>query len=383
MLTIWYRLPLALKIALPAALLSLLSALAVIGVTQYSQQRLLHQRTDNLGAALVSRLAAGAARPLVENDPVSLQAALAGFAGESVVQRAVVFDLKQKLVAAAGDEAPGTWDYSTTIHWQDSAVGRAVLSLRPSITRSYYPQLSDLLVLAGILAALCAVCGLLLGHRVEALLGALTRKLSGEQIDFRYRGSDALARLLHVPPPPLLVPEKEAPRGGAVLLHLYASDQTGDICRRALRLTEAVCKLYGGEVRISRAGGITARFPVNDEFEEPFRVLCCAEMLARLDADSGYRLALAAVASADDGDVWLEQRLIERLHHACVSAPVGSAVQVDAQLQRHPSIRDRGTLEPGAADMWRVAALVSPYDTLLERQLATLRAQLGMAEEPA
>lgn len=379
MLTLWYRLPLALKIALPVALLSFLSALVVIGVTQYSQQRLLHQRTDGLGAALVSRLAASAARPLVENDPVSLQAALAGFAGEGVVQRAVVFDLKQKLVASAGDGAPDTWDYSATIHWQDSAVGRAVLSLRPSVTRGYYPQLGDLLVLAGILAALSAVCGLWMGQRAEALLAALTRKLSGEQIDFKYRGNDALARLLHVPPPPLLVPEVAPPRGGIILLHLYCPDAGSETCRRALRLTESVCKLYGGEVRISRAGGITARFAVNDEFEEPFRALCCAEMLARLGAGAGYRLALAAVASADDGNVWLEQRLIEHLHAACAQAPAGYPVQVDAQLQRHPAIRERGTLESAGPDMWYVVALVSPYDTLLERQLQTLQAQLGVA----
>ena len=88
--TFWYRLPLTLKIALPMALLSLLSALTIVGVTQYSQQRLLHERTDKLGAALVSRLAATAARPLMQNDAVSLQAALAGFAEEPVVQRAVI-----------------------------------------------------------------------------------------------------------------------------------------------------------------------------------------------------------------------------------------------------------------------------------------------------
>lgn len=383
MLTIWYRLPLALKIALPMALLSLLSALVIIGVTQYSQQRLLHQRTDALGSALVSRLAASAARPLVENDPVSLQAALAGFVAESVVQRAVVFDLRQQLIAAAGDPAPETGDYSATIHWQDSAVGRVVLSLKPAVTRSYYPRLGDLLVLAGILTAMSAVCGVLLGQRAEALLAALTRRLSGEEVVFDYRGTDALARLLHVPPPPLLVPEVPPAKGGAILMHLYSPDEGREACADALRLTEAVCKLYGGSARISRAGGISARFAVNDEFEQPFRALCCAELLGQLGADGGYRLALAAIASIDDGDVWLEQQLIERLHQACARAPAGYPIQVDSQLQRHPAIRERGTLEPAEADMWQVVGLVSPYDTLLERQLQTLRTQLGMVVEAA
>jgi hypothetical protein len=380
MLTIWYRLPLALKIALPMALLSGLSALAVIGVTQYSQQRLLHERTDGLGAALVSRLAASAARPLVQSDPVSLQAVLAGFAEEDVVQRAVVFDLRQQLVAAAGDEIPEAWDYSATIHWQDNAVGRAVLSLRPTATRGYYPHLGDLLVLAAVLTALSAIVGLWLGHRGEALLTVLTRKLSGEQVQLDYRGTDALARLLHISPPPLLNPEPvPAPSDGAILLQVYAPDETASVCERALALTEAVSKLYGGSVRVSRAGGITARFAADDEFEGPFRALCCAQLLRRLGREGRpYRFALTALAAAEDGDIWLEQQLIERLQRICVQAPDDS-IHVDAQLQRHPVIQQRSVLAAAPDNMWEVTALLAPYDTLLERQITTLKVQLAPA----
>jgi uncharacterized membrane protein affecting hemolysin expression len=71
------------------ALLSLLSALSIVAITQYNQQRLIHERTDQLGNALAERMAASAARPLVQNDAVSLQAALAEFVAEPVVQRAV------------------------------------------------------------------------------------------------------------------------------------------------------------------------------------------------------------------------------------------------------------------------------------------------------
>lgn len=379
MLTIWYRLPLALKIALPMALLSLLSALVIVAITQYSQQHLLHERTDSLGNALVSRLASGASRPLVQGDPVSLQAALAGFAGEPVVQRAVVFDLREQLIAAAGSEAPDTWDYSSTIHFQDSVVGRAVLSLRPAVTNEYYPQLKDLLIVAAILTALSAIVGLWLGHRAEVLLVTLTRKLSGEQVRLGYRGTDVLARLLHVTPPPLLAVEPApVPRNGAILLQLYSQDESADACARALKLTEAVCNLYGGKASVSRAGGITARFPAEDEFEGPFRALCCAELLLQLGGEQGgYRIALAPLASFDDGDIWAEQQLIERLQRACVQAPPGYPVQIDAQLQRHPAMSERSQLEPAANDMWQVVGLVSPYDTLLERQMQTLKAQLA------
>ncbi len=375
MLLIWYRLPLALKIALPMALLSLASALAVIGVTQYSQQRLLHERTDGLGNALVSRLAASAARPLVQNDAVSLQAALAGFVEEPVVQRAVVFDLKQQLLAAAGDEVPDSWDYSATIHWQDNAVGRVVLSLRPSTTQGYYPQLGDLMVLAAILTAVSAVCGLWLGHSGEALLATLTRKLSGEEVAFNYRGTDVLARLLHITPPPILSAQPEPSQHGILLLQVYSPVETAAACIRALALTEAVAQLYGGKSAVTRAGGISVRFTADDEFEGPFRALCCAELLHRLGGGH-LRTALAPLARIDAQDLWLEQQTIERLQRACLGA-TDCAVRIDAQLQRHPALQERTQLEAQADDNWRLVALLSPYDTLVERQINTLTTQLG------
>lgn len=373
MRTLWYRLPLALKIALPMALLSLLSALAIVAVTQYSQQRVLHQRTDQLGAALVSRLAASAARPLVQNDPVSLQAVLAGFAGEPVVQRVVVFNLQEQLVASAGDEKPDSWDYPETIHWQDSAVGRAVLSLRPVTTRAHYPQLGDLLMLALIMGALSAMCGVLLGSRAESLLVSLTRRLSGEKIDFNYAGTDALARVLATPPPPLLTPEATPLDNGAYLLQLVVGNPTTENCAAALAMAETASKVYNGSVRITRAGGITACFSADDEAEAPFRALCCAELLLSLGEDRGLRIALTALSSADAGNIWREQQIIEQLQRAAQSALPDCRLQVDTQLQRHPAINQRCRLIESNNGFWQVLALVSPYDTLLERQIDTLR----------
>jgi len=289
MRTLWYRLPLTLKIALPMALLSLLSALTIVGVTQYSQQRLLHERTDKLGAALVSRLAAAAARPLMQNDALSLQAALAGFAEEPVVQRAVIFNLQEQLVAAAGGEATDTWDYSTTIHWQDGAIGRAVLSLRPVATAGFYPQLGDLLVLTAILAAISAAIGVLFGSRAETLLVNLTRKLSGEQIDLDYAGTDALARVLETPPPPLLTPEPPVAHNGEFVLHVVCANASPQQCASALAMVEAASRVYNGRAQVTRAGGITALFTADDDLESPFRALCCAELIAALEHYRGER----------------------------------------------------------------------------------------------
>jgi len=376
MRTLWYRLPLTLKIALPMALLSLLSALTIVGVTQYSQQRLLHERTDKLGAALVSRLAAAAARPLMQNDALSLQAALAGFAEEPVVQRAVIFNLQEQLVAAAGGEATDTWDYSTTIHWQDGAIGRAVLSLRPVATAGFYPQLGDLLVLTAILAAISAAIGVLFGSRAETLLVNLTRKLSGEQIDLDYAGTDALARVLETPPPPLLTPEPPVAHNGEFVLHVVCANASPQQCASALAMVEAASRVYNGRAQVTRAGGITALFTADDDLESPFRALCCAELIAALGEDVGYRLALAVLPSSEAGNVWQEQQLIERLHRAAQNAVPSCRVQIDGQLQRHATIKERCKLIQANDSFWQVIALESPYDVLLERQIYTLRTEL-------
>lgn len=373
MRTLWNRLPLTLKIALPMALLSLLSSLTIVAVTQYNQQKLLHERTDKLGSALVSRLAASAARPLMQNDAVSLQAALAGFAEEPVVQRAVIFNLQQQLIAAAGNEAPDAWDYSTTIHWQDGAIGRAVLSLRPMITAGHYPQLGDLLVLSAILTAISAACGVLFGSRAETLLVNLTRKLSGEQIDLNYEGTDALARVLDTPPPPLLTPEPPASHNGEYVLHVVLTQTAPEQCQQALALIEAASKVYNGRVQVTRAGGITAVLNADDDLESPFRALCCAELIAALGQDAGYRLALAVLPSTEAGNIWQEQQLIERLHRTAQNAAPSCRVQIDGHLHRHATIQERCQLIQSVDNFWQVIALESPYDVLLERQIATLK----------
>jgi hypothetical protein len=381
---IWYRLPLALKIALPMALFSLLSALSIVVITQYAQERQLHERTDKLGNALASRLAAGAARPLVQNDALSLQATLAGFTEEGAVQRAVVFDLKQQLVAAAGDPQPDSLDYSATIHWQDSAIGQAVLSLRP-LGGDTWPHFGDLILLSAILAALSAVCGLWLGHRAEAVLSALTRKLSGEQIDFTYRGTDILARVLDVPPPPLLTPEMEPEAKATVAMHVRVPRADDAEKQQALELARTIGGVYGGKAEVTRADGITLRFPIGEDSEGPFRSVCAAQLLLRFEQARRFRIALALLPADEATDIWRGQALVTRLQKACSdeTSSADGALFIDQTLRRHPAIAERCVLadapvatdEGVVGDFWRVTALNSPYDVLLERQFATLREQ--------
>ncbi len=233
-----------------------------------------------------------------------------------------------------------------------------------------------------ILTAIGAVIGVWLGNRAESLLVNLTRKLSGEQIDFDYEGTDALARILDTPPPPLLTPEPRTTDHGEFHLatdhSLDADSATG---AHALRLDESISNVYSGKVTVTRAGGITARFPASDEHEGPFRVICCAELLLQLGVEAGYRVALAALASSDISDHWREQALIERLHNAAMDATAGCDLQIDSQLQRHPTIQERCTLLETEHNFWQITALLPPYDTLLTRQINTLREQLSEATE--
>jgi len=293
-----------------------------------------------------------------------------------VVQRAVIFNLREQLIAAAGDEIPDSWDYSTTIHWQDSAVGRAVLSLRPIATRGFYPQLGDLLVLTAILTAISAAIGVLYGSRAETLLVNLTRKLGGEQIDLNYSGTDALARVLDTPPPPLLTPEPPPAPSGEFVLQVFAPKAAPEQCAAALSLVEAACKIYNGRVQVTRAGGITAFLNADDDFESPFRALCCAELISTLGKDTGYRVALTVLPSTDAGNIWKEQQTIEQLQRAAQNAAAGCSIQIDGQLQRTPIIHERCKLIEADAGFWQVIALESPYDVLLERQIHTLRGEL-------
>lgn len=377
---LWYRLPLPLKFAITAAALTLAGALLMFGAAQWAQRQMLNTQIEGLANALTARLAANAARPLIDNDPVRLQAVVGEFAGETAVERAAVFDLQQRLLGAAGAEQPDRREYSATVHWQDSAVGRVALTLKPDAgARGKLTDLRprDLLTLAGLLALAAAFIGAWFGRRLDAQLLLLTRKLSGETVAVTYPDTDTLGHLLHHPVPPLLVEDPSPPpRRGATLLQVYCPSEIAVDCERAKQQTEAVSALYRGEVAITRAGGLTVRFPADDdEMEAPFRALCAAQLLRKLSEPHALRLALAPLASADDGEPWREQQLIRQMNQACVDLEADNEIALDAQLQRHPAMQERCELE-AREDVWIVKALKAPYDTLLERQFATLKAQL-------
>jgi hypothetical protein len=373
---LWYRLPLALKCALPVFLLVLVAALVLVTAQEWNQRRWLQHHADAFGEALSASLAQNAARALVQDDPVLLQAVLAEFAGDPLVQRAAVYDQQQRLVAAAGEANPHSWDYSATIQWEAAAVGGAVLSLRPTIDAGLL-TLRDRIGLALLLALAAGVIALRAGGRVENLINRLARRFRGEDVAITYRGNDALGRLLQAPLPPLLEPDPEvAAPASCILLQIYTPDESAAAGEQALALARTVCQLYGGSAEVTRAGGITARFPDTDA-EAPFRALCGAQLLQRMSRGNGYRLALAPLSAKAAASPWLEQAALRDLDRGCVVLAAGEELLVDDVLRQQPAIAERCELEP-VDGFWRVSALRSPYDALLERQYHTLNQELAI-----
>ncbi len=381
MKTLWYRLPLALKCAVPVFLLTLAVGLALVAAQEWGQRRWLQHHLQAFGDALANHLAQSVAQPLVQNDPVSLQAALAGIAAEKVVQRAEVYGSGRQLVAAAGEAAAESapYEFSVPIRFEASEVGRAVLTLRADAAPGVL-ELRDRIGLALLLALASAALAMRVGARIDRFLSRLTRKLSGDPVKLDYRGNDAFARLLQAPLPPLLEPEPPAPpAAGALLLQLYVPDESAAAGSEALAQVETVCRLYGGSAAVTRAGGITARFPAEDEVEAPFRALCGAQLLHRFGSGRGYRIALAPLPAEQAGDPWREQVLLRELNGACIALAPVEAVLIDAQLQRCEVLQQRCELQP-LGDFFQVMALLPPYDALLERQYQTLVQQLASGD---
>lgn len=373
MTELWRRLPLPLKIALPAALLCLLCSLAVVIVLQRSQQGVIEERLDALGTALVSRLANSAASSLVADDPLALQAVVSGFAGEAAVERAAVYDNAHHVVAAAGDEHASSWDYTQTIQWQDAAIGRAVLTLSPDAVASELLHATDLAVVALVASLLAGAIALWVGQRLDALLGRLARRLAGDDVAISYRGKDQLGRLLHTPAPPVLPEESVvAARSDLALLQTYCPDENDRNANEGLRLAATVAQLYGGRAEINRAGGVLLRFRVAQGPEDPFQAVCAATLLAELTRELELRLALTHLPEAEAHDEWRQQRTVEAAYRQVVSMSE-PGLAIGPFFSRDPAVAERIHGHAVAGDWTLIKGLSSPYAALLKRQCAALR----------
>ncbi|MDX9875698.1 MAG: hypothetical protein RBS88_12350 [Spongiibacteraceae bacterium] len=379
---LWLRLPIPLKLALPATLLCLLSSLSVVALLQQNQQQLVAERLHGLGGTLASRLAAAAAPALVQEDAIALQAVVGGFAAETTVARAAVFDAAGNLEASAGDGADTDFSsFSAPARWQDATVGRVELTLNDEAGGSSLVHTADLLLVA-IVASLCGgAFAWWAGWRVDGLLGRLARQLAGEQVPLIYGGQDSLGRLLDTPPPPLLTEAVAPPqRRAAVLMQLYTADHAA--ANRLLEQTETVAELYGGDAQINRAGGVLARFPVEAD-DAAFQALCAAALITELCHGTDVLISLTHLDEAAAADPWQEQQVVELAYDHCLVNCDGPTIALDEHLAGEAAVRDRTELaaftdRPTAladSGAWfRLLALRAPYDALLRRQLAALTA---------
>lgn len=384
MTTFWHRLALPLKLAMLATLLCLFSSLTVVAVLQGSQERMVSDRLDALGTALVSRLAASAATPLVENDAIELQALVSGFAGENGVQRAALHDNADHIVAQQGDRDESGRAYTRAIEWQGSTVGRARLTLHPLAAGSELAHGLDLVMVAWVASLLGGALAWWLGQRFEALLAQLARRLGGEELAIPYQGADALGEVLKMAAVPMLTSAEPTAPASEALAQLYCPAETGDTAERSLALAEAVAQLYDGRAEVNRAGGVLMRFPMagagqaSGDNENCFQAVCAALLLAELTRPQDTRLALTRLDGSERESEWHRQQCIESAYAAARSSALPGVV-IARSLLAEPAIEARGRWRAVDSDgaWYRLEYLYSPYDALLRRQQSTLQHQLA------
>lgn len=203
------NLPLAVKAACFAAAICLLTSLLLISAGHRAYRELLHDQADSFGQVLAAQLARNAAVPLLQQDLVSLQAMLARWTQQPLISSGIVYDLDQRIVAAAGEsfDPKNQWDYAAEITWEDSSSGRVVIAIDPTPMLDAMRNLSlQLLLLALLLTTLAYAITVVPGRHLDQLLISLRLRLrhAGPRPAQRYPGRDSLADLIDAiaePPP--------------------------------------------------------------------------------------------------------------------------------------------------------------------------------------
>lgn len=428
------NLPLAVKAACFAAAICLLTSLLLISAGHRAYRELLHDQADSFGQVLAAQLARNAAVPLLQQDLVSLQAMLARWTQQPLISSGIVYDLDQRIVAAAGEpfDPKNQWDYAAEITWEDSSSGRVVIAIDPTPMLDAMRNLSlQLLLLALLLTTLAYAITVVPGRHLDQLLISLRLRLrhAGPRPAQRYPGRDSLADLIDAiaepppdqtlrdapgspaapspptnrPAPPVATvadalspvamnaatmnaataeePRASRPTDSAatpgdadVLLHLeFARDAQAESC---LRWLQAACQLYDAQPVIGRSNDLSALFHGGRD-DAGFRALCCAVLLAELCADEQPRIAVTTVAQAattnDDGlDL---QRDIEALTALADQFAPAQVLCLDAGFSDCSWAATRMQTEQ-AGPLLQLINMQEPYAGVLRRQAASLREQL-------
>lgn len=381
------KLPFANKLATIAALMCLCVSLVLVSINQYSLRSINSTTLNLLGNQLSQQLALNARPALIQNDTLSLQSLLLEIIDSPAVIQAIIYDAENKPVAEAGSQATGV-AYTAIINYQDSIAGHSLVILDATLlTRQTTVLLLQQLVLSVFLAICVYMLSLWLGGllssylvRLRALIKSPNYPANTRRQQFAYDANDELSDLItQILQGPDTAPTPTTNHEIA-LLHIkvhfpshHEFDQAATLPKLQQQLSN-ICKLYDGQVELSRPNSFTAVFQqqVNNN-EHPFRALCCAKIIEKLYRDNSDQIAITTTLMLlGHNDIFSKQSAIELAHQ---NGDLTTSLTLDPPILSHPSIQ--GRLDSQQFAEASAIEFVSAYNDLIERQLAALQWQFN------
>lgn len=391
-----------------------LSAILLIGglllatVLYHQLSTMAETNQATVGKSLAYQLAYGVKTPMLHQDLLSLQVAVAEIARQPGVARVVVSDRDNRLLAEkVSIENANPAAYRSAINIEGAVAGYALIELQKPYYRRQAMQLFAiaLTLLVLMLLAAGAVCW---RWHLEAVarIRSLRQQLPGTDDD---SSDDELTQLEQRLAPLLTVRqssrEPETPeqqyvtfaalqyRNFSRLQEQLSSSHFDEVLTELDSLLADILKLYNGKLVLFSEQLLVLRFAgENEEDDHPLRALYCVfallKQLEKWRIARGLELDLATVLSTrretntdcDLKNLWSmaeQQQQLRRLQDKAGSGDI----LLDRATGEHPALDHIALLEPASAtlDIFRCEGLEATADTLVVRQLA----MLGFSVKPA
>ncbi len=376
-------LPLPTRAALTTACLSFVASGVIVISSYQGNKQLLLENTSHYGKIIATQLANNAQDALVQQDRVSLQAMLSELAAHPQVLQATIYDVQNQLIAEAG-EAGSSLDYPVSITFQDSIAGYAVLSIASATTFAGAASLAwQLLMLSIILTGFVYACALY-PARYSSQLQRQTKPLFTRTHQQDFDELETLRKQLA---------EHEAKTTAAAPINTHKAflsvgiinlEQSGNDANNSQtaalqwfrKQLEAICQLYDGQLSVSRSNGFIATFEDSDDNNYPFRALCCAYLVKKLQQDQTALQCNFGLALYQQQDALWEFTQQQTMDAAgLVAQRQAGELMTTADYIQHPSLQDRIETMTIDATAITITALKEPYQSLLKQQFKTLKLQ--------
>jgi len=395
--------PFANKLALASSLLCLCSSLVLIAISQQHINKINQINLNQLGSQLSQQLAINARPALIKRDSLSLQSLLDELTQSETISQAAIYNIDNKPIAEAGDRSNNK-AYTAAIHYQDTIAGHSLIIVNSTPLKSRATGLLlQQLLLSLLLSACCYALTLWAGGKLSKLFTSLQQLINTSNYpgntrrkNINYLGDDELQGLIQqILKGPSAIDKKPA-FSEVALLHIELTvldkhnqeaineSQYIALQQYQQRLT-TVCKLYEGQLEITRPLSFTAFFYQNkDDNDHPFKALCCGKIIEKLfsNMESTLTVKARAMLSSNCND-FAKQQSISTASQAIINQQ--AIFDIDNTILKHLSVgsridqkanisgSDKSKLEP--------IQLNTAYSELIERQFSTLQLQFDRLNE--